>query len=44
MQALAIYIIVRVDEGQTEYNNLDHLLYTTVVVSPNSVECPLRRC
>jgi hypothetical protein len=32
MEALAIYIILRLDEGQTEYNNVDHLLVTTVIV------------
>ncbi|OIW22668.1 hypothetical protein CONLIGDRAFT_719727 [Coniochaeta ligniaria NRRL 30616] len=32
IQALAIYIIVRMDEGQTEHNNVDHLLITTVII------------
>lgn len=33
MQALAIYIIMRLDEGETEYNNFDLLLCKTVIVS-----------
>ncbi|KAJ5882572.1 uncharacterized protein N7529_001244 [Penicillium soppii] len=32
MQALAIYIIVRFDEGETEYNGFDSLLIATVTV------------
>lgn len=32
MQALAIYIIMRLDEGETEYNNFDLLLCKTVIV------------
>lgn len=32
MQALAIYIIMRSDEGETEYNNFDSLLVRTVIV------------
>lgn len=33
MQALSIYILMRLDEGETEYNNLDSLLVRTVTVS-----------
>lgn len=33
MQALSIYLLVRLDEGQTEDNNVDYLLTTTVIVS-----------
>ncbi|KAB5585032.1 hypothetical protein GE09DRAFT_1069144 [Coniochaeta sp. 2T2.1] len=32
MQALFIYIVVRVDEGPTEHNNIDQLLVKTVIV------------
>ncbi len=33
MQALLIYIIIRLDEGETEHNNFDSLLVSTVIVS-----------
>jgi hypothetical protein len=33
MQALSIYILIRLDEGETEHNNLDHLLERAVIVS-----------
>jgi hypothetical protein len=33
MQALAIYIIIRLDEGETEYNGFDPLLIAAVTVS-----------
>ena len=33
IQALAVYFIVRVSEGETEYNNFDSLLQTTFLVS-----------
>ena len=33
VQALSIYILVRLDEGETEYNNLDYLISKTVIVS-----------
>ncbi|KAL3468537.1 hypothetical protein BJX64DRAFT_246180 [Aspergillus heterothallicus] len=32
MQALAFYLLVRIDEGETEHNNLDFLLLATVTV------------
>lgn len=32
LQALSIYILIRLDEGETEHNNLDSLLLITVVV------------
>ncbi|KAI9688758.1 MAG: hypothetical protein M1822_001115 [Bathelium mastoideum] len=32
MQALSIYILVRLDEGETDHNNFDFLLLTTVMV------------
>lgn len=32
MQATAIYILIRLDEGETDYNNYDCLLLTTVAV------------
>lgn len=34
LQALAIYIIVRLDEGETAYNTLDSQLVSTVMVLP----------
>jgi hypothetical protein len=33
MQALSIYIIIRLDEGQTEHNNFDSVIITLVKVS-----------
>lgn len=35
MQALSIYILIRLDEGETEQNNLDSLLLATVTVGVN---------
>lgn len=32
LQALSIYILIRLDGGETEHNNLDSLLLITVVV------------
>ena len=32
MQALSIYILIRLDEGETDHNNLDSLLLTTVII------------
>lgn len=32
MQALSIYILIRLDEGETDHNNLDSLLLATVTV------------
>ncbi|KAI1182205.1 hypothetical protein F5B17DRAFT_421508 [Nemania serpens] len=31
MQALSIYILIRLDEGETDYNNFDSLLVKTVI-------------
>ena len=39
MQALSLYILVRLDEGETEYNNFDALLVTTVIVGLAPVSC-----
>ncbi|KAI0545490.1 hypothetical protein F4679DRAFT_561112 [Xylaria curta] len=33
MQALSIYILVRLDEGETDYNNFDALLVKTFIVA-----------
>jgi hypothetical protein len=33
MQALAVYLILRLDEGETEHNGLDSLLAASVTVS-----------
>lgn len=33
MQALSIYIIIRLDEGETDHNNFESLLIATVIVS-----------
>jgi hypothetical protein len=35
MQALSIYILIRLDEGEKDYNNFDYLLVKTVAVSQN---------
>ena len=32
MQALSIYILMRLDEGETDHNNLDALMVTTVIM------------
>lgn len=32
MQALLIYILIRLDEGETEYNNFDYVLIAAVAV------------
>lgn len=32
MQALSIYIVIRLDEGETDHNNLDFLLLAAVTV------------
>ena len=32
MQALSIYILIRLDEGETDHNNFDALLVAAVVV------------
>jgi len=37
MQALSIYILIRVDEGETEDNNFDFLLIKTIIVSLSQV-------
>jgi hypothetical protein len=34
MQALLIYILIRLDEGETDHNNYDSLLLATVAVGP----------
>lgn len=33
LQALSIYILIRLEEGETEHNNLDSMLQTMVIVS-----------
>lgn len=33
MQALLIYVLIRLDEGATDYNNFDNLLLKAVTVS-----------
>jgi len=33
LQALSVYILIRIDEGETEHNNLDYLLERAVIVS-----------
>ncbi|KAF2727964.1 hypothetical protein EJ04DRAFT_450276 [Polyplosphaeria fusca] len=39
MQALSIYILIRLDEGETEDNNLDFLLLTTVAAIAREIMC-----
>lgn len=31
-QALFIYVVARLDQGETEHNNIDMLMITTVIV------------
>jgi hypothetical protein len=33
MQALSIYILIRLDEGEKDYNNFDFLMVKTIIVS-----------
>ncbi|USP77956.1 transcription factor, DNA binding domain cpaE [Curvularia clavata] len=33
MQALSIYVLIRLDEGETEHNNFDHLLERAVILT-----------
>lgn len=33
MQALSVYLLLRLREGETEHNNHDSLMLTTVIVS-----------
>jgi hypothetical protein len=37
MQALSIYLLVRLQEGETDYNNYDYLMLTTVIVGKLSI-------
>lgn len=43
MQALSVYILIRLREGETEHNNLDSLLIRTVWVgsdlAPQGGQC-----
>ncbi|KAK2785637.1 hypothetical protein FQN52_008324 [Onygenales sp. PD_12] len=39
MQALSIYIIVRLDEGETDHNNFDYLLIAAVKVIAKQLNC-----
>ena len=32
MQAITIYLLIRLDEGETDYNNFDRLLISSVTV------------
>jgi hypothetical protein len=40
MQAVTIYVLIRLEEGETDDNNMDFLLITAVTVSLDYV-CPL---
>ncbi|KAF2704664.1 hypothetical protein K504DRAFT_506642 [Pleomassaria siparia CBS 279.74] len=44
MQALAIYILIRMDEGEMEYNNFDTLLLVTVAVTSKETACRTPSC
>ena len=33
MQSITIYLLIRLDEGEREYNNVDSLLVSTIAVS-----------
>jgi hypothetical protein len=35
MQALLIYVLIRLEEGETEHNNFDFLLGAAVTVGPS---------
>lgn len=39
MQALLIYVLMRLDEGATDYNNFDALLLKAVTVGLALVAC-----
>lgn len=39
MQALSIYILIRLDEGETEHNNLDFLILAAMGVGPPGHGC-----
>ena len=41
MQALSIYILMRLDAGETDDNNFDSLLVATVTVGLALVSCVL---
>jgi hypothetical protein len=43
IQALSIYLLIRLDEGQTEHNNYDMLLIRTITVSQPFNSCYYRR-
>jgi len=42
MQALTIYVLVRLEEGETEHNNFDLLLGAAVTVGPSPASFLLR--
>ncbi|KUJ15935.1 uncharacterized protein LY89DRAFT_670467 [Mollisia scopiformis] len=44
MQALSIYILIRLEETETDYNNFDVLLVTTVTVIAKRITCSLKTC
>ncbi|KAE8143490.1 hypothetical protein BDV38DRAFT_233802 [Aspergillus pseudotamarii] len=39
MQALSIYIIIRLDEGETDHNNVDVLLLKTIIAISKQFNC-----
>jgi hypothetical protein len=41
MQALSIYLLIRLDEGETQHNDFDFLIIETVAVriAPGSFSC-----
>lgn len=38
LQALSVYTIVRIDEGETEHNNLDSLMQNAIIVRLTSLD------
>lgn len=38
LQALSVYTIVRIDEGETEHNNLDSLMQNAIIVRRTSLD------
>ncbi|KAI4597875.1 hypothetical protein KJ359_004152 [Pestalotiopsis sp. 9143b] len=43
LQALSVYTIVRIDEGETEHNNLDSLMQNTIIIVAATFNSTFRR-
>lgn len=44
MQALSIYILIRLEEGETDHNNVDFMLLTTFTVIAKQITCAEITC